>query len=68
MTEKLLFWTGERWIISLSKNLGAKSVYEKKIEDKNTKLEKVKKDKFVQDILSKFPDAELIDVIAEKND
>ena len=68
LTEKLLFWTGERWIISLSKNVGAKSVYEKKIEDKNTKLEKIKKDKFVQDILSKFPDAELIDVIGEKND
>ena len=68
LTEKLLFWTGERWIISLSKNAGAKSVYEKKIEDKNTKLEKVKKDKFAQDILSKFPDAELIDVIGEKND
>ena len=68
LTEKLLFWTGERWIISLSKNVGAKSVYEKKIEDKNTKLEKVKKDKFAQDILSKFPDAELIDVIGEKND
>ena len=68
LTEKLLFWTGERWIISLSKNVGAKSVYEKKIEDKNTKLEKIKKDKFAQDILSKFPDAELIDVIGEKND
>ena len=31
LTEKLLEWTGERWIISLSKNNEAKSVYEKKI-------------------------------------
>ena len=29
LTEKLLLWTGERWIISLSKNTIAKSVYEK---------------------------------------
>ena len=28
LTEKLLLWTGERWIISLSKNSNAKSVYE----------------------------------------
>ena len=28
LTEKLLEWTGERWIISLSKNSEAKSVYE----------------------------------------
>ena len=30
LTEKLLLWTGERWIISLSKNSSAKSIYEKK--------------------------------------
>ena len=27
LTEKLLKWTGERWIISLSKNNDAKSLY-----------------------------------------
>ena len=34
LTEKLLLWTGERWIISLSKNTDAKSVYEKNLENK----------------------------------
>ena len=34
LTEKLLLWTGERWIISLSKNQEAKSVYEKNLEIK----------------------------------
>ena len=29
LTEKLLLWTGERWLISLSKNNDAKSIYEK---------------------------------------
>ena len=28
LTEKLLLWTGDRWIISLSKNVNAKSIYE----------------------------------------
>ena len=35
LTEKLLSWTGERWIISLSKNNNAKSIYEKNLEGKN---------------------------------
>ena len=36
LTDKLLQWTGERWIISLSKNVEAKSIYEKNLESKKT--------------------------------
>ena len=61
LTEKLLLWTNERWIISLSKNTVAKSVYEKNLEDKRNKLEKFKKSKIAQDIQKAFPDAKLID-------
>mgnify|MGYP006107355253 CR=1 FL=1 len=32
LTEKLLKWTGERWIISLTKESGEKSIYEKNME------------------------------------
>ena len=32
LTEKLLLWTGERWIISLSKNSDAKSIYEQNMD------------------------------------
>jgi len=62
LTEKLLSWTGERWIISLSKNNNAKSVYEKNIEDKNKIIVEFKKSKFAQDIQKAFPDAKLIDL------
>jgi len=62
LTEKLLFWTGERWIISLSKNNDAKSVYEKKLEDKNGMIEEFKKSKVAKDIQKAFPDAKLIDL------
>ena len=62
LTEKLLIWTGERWIISLSKNAEAKSVYEKSLEEKTNKIEKFKKSKIAQDIQQAFPDAKLIDL------
>ena len=62
LTEKLLLWTGNRWIISLSKNSEAKSVYEKNLENKSNKIEEFKKSKIAQDIQKVFPDAKLIDL------
>jgi len=66
LTEKLLLWTGERWIISLSKNRDAKSVYEKNLENKSNKIEEYKKSKIAQDIQRAFPDAKLIDFNEEE--
>ena len=66
LTEKLLKWTGERWIISLSKNKNAKSVYEKKLENKNTIIDQFKNSKIAKDIESAFPDAKLIDLKEDK--
>ena len=66
LTEKLLLWTGERWIISLSKNADAKSIYEKNLEDKSNKVEEFKKSKIAQDIQKAFPDAKLIDLKEEE--
>ena len=62
LTEKLLQWTGERWIITLSKNSEAKSIYEKNIEYKNNKLEEFKTSKIAKEINTAFPDAKLIDI------
>jgi DNA polymerase-3 subunit gamma/tau len=61
LTEKLLKWTGERWIISLSKE------HEKKIMNKKDKLAKEMNSDVVKIFLSTFPDAKLIDV-TEGND
>ena len=66
LTEKLLSWTGERWIISLSKNANAKSIYEKNLEEKSNKIEDFKKSKIAKDIQAAFPDAKLIDLKEEK--
>ena len=65
LTEKLLLWTGDRWIISLSKNVNAKSIYEKNQEDKTNKIEEYNKSKIAQDIKKAFPDAKLIDLKEE---
>jgi len=67
LTEKLLKWTGERWIISLSKELGEETIYEKNIMKKNHKLAEEVNSKTVKDFLTAFPDAKLIDV-SEDND
>ena len=66
LTEKLLLWTGDRWIISLSKNKEAKSIYEKNLEDNKNKIEEFKKSKVAQDIQKAFPDAKLIDFKEEE--
>ncbi len=63
LTEKLYQWTGERWIISLSKNKDAKSIYEQNLENKNKDIKEFKKRKIATEINNAFPDAELIDII-----
>ena len=62
LTEKLLQWTGERWIITLSKNADAKSIFEKDLESKNNEIEKFKKSNTAKEIENTFPDAKLIDI------
>ena len=68
LTEKLLKWTGERWIISLSKEEGEETVYEKTLSDKKNKLEEAKNSEIVKSVLSAFPDARLIDVTENSDD
>ena len=68
LTEKLLLWTGERWMISLSKNNDAKSLYEKNIEHKSYKLAEFKKSDLAKQMKEAFPDAKLVDIQEENND
>ena len=66
LTEKLYQWTEERWIISLSKNKEAKSVYEQNLEIKNDQKEKFKESKIAKDIEQAFPDAKLVEIKEEE--
>jgi len=67
LTDKLLKWTGERWIISLSKDQGEKTFYEKKITNKKNKLEKEMNSDLVKDFISAFPDAKLTSVVEDED-
>ena len=67
LTEKLLNWTGERWIISLSKEQGEVTVHEKNITNKKDKLVQEMNSETVKDFLAAFPGARLTDV-SEDND
>ena len=68
LTEKLLLWKGERWIISLSKNSNAKSIYEQNMEKKSFEFKKFEESDLAKQIKETFPDAELIAIQEDSND
>ena len=59
---KLNEWTGQRWIITFSKEIGQLSKKNKKNLKKSKIIEDVKNGDIYQKIIESFPDAELIDV------
>ena len=61
LTEKLLLWTGERWIISLSKEKGDKTIFEKNLENKIKKMTELKNSEVAKEIFSVFSDAEIVE-------
>jgi len=68
LSSKLYEWTGNRWIITLSKKKGKPSIKENEINLKKDLLEKAKKEPIYKNFLEIFPDGELIDIeIVEKN-
>ena len=68
LSSKLYEWTGNRWIITLSKKKGKPSIKENEVNLKKDLLDKAKKKPTYKKILETFPDAELIDIeIEEKN-
>ena len=68
LSSKLFEWTNERWIITFSKTKGEMSIKNKEKNDKIEAIKKIKDSKIYKDVLEKFPDANLIDVITKIND
>ena len=62
LTEKLYNWTGKRWIISLNKKMGEKTIFEKKNETQNNEINEAKSDEKIKMLLETFDDANLIKV------
>ena len=66
---KLFEWTGDRWIITLSKSKGELSIKDKQKNQKNKNINSAKQSKLYKNLIEKFPDADLIDVNPkEEND
>ena len=62
LTEKLIKWTGERWIISLSKSVGNKTLFEKQNDEKKQEIEDARSNSKIKSLLNTFSDAKLINV------
>ncbi|NMN67499.1 DNA polymerase-3 subunit gamma/tau [Candidatus Pelagibacter ubique] len=65
---KLFEWTSNRWIITLSKTKGQPSKKETEVNLKKELIEDVKNSSIYRNILKKFQDAEIVDVITNKKE
>ena len=68
LTEKLLNWTGNRWVISFTQKSGQMTSYEKNIESKNRKISETAGTSLNKDFLTEFPDAKISDVLEDNNE
>ncbi len=62
LSNKLIEWTGKRWIITLSKNKGMATEKETKIEEKKNNLEKAKETDVYKKTMKFFSDAKLTEI------
>ena len=63
---KLFEWTGQRWIITLSKTKGEKSIKEKEHNKKIEIIKKAKDSELYKNVCRIFPDANLFEVSTKK--
>ena len=66
LSEKLLLWTGKRWVITLTKIKGEMTFFEKEIQKKKQLLDSEKKSETYKKFKTIFSDAELIEVLKKE--
>jgi DNA polymerase-3 subunit gamma/tau len=62
LSAKLAEWTGNRWVITLSKEMGKKTFFETQNIEKKELLNREKEGEFYKNIINIFSDAELLEV------
>ncbi len=62
LTLKLLEWTGERWIITLSKKNGSQTVNEIKLQKDKKKFKQLEQNSSYKKMLNFFPDVEIVTI------
>ena len=68
LTFKLYEWTGQRWIIAFSKEIGQLSKKQKINIEKSKIIEDAKGEDVYKRVMDLFPDAELVDVKLKDNE
>jgi DNA polymerase-3 subunit gamma/tau len=63
LTRALQQWTGERWMVALSSEEGALTLHEKAVAAERERKEGAVNHPLVQAVLSKFPGAQIVNVI-----
>ena len=66
LSEKLLEWTSKRWVITLTKEKGEPTFYERKVNEKKQLLDSEKKSEVYKKFKDIFSDSELIEVAKEE--
>tara|TARA_B100001123_G_C15251377_1_gene1002932 strand:+ start:54 stop:1733 length:1680 start_codon:yes stop_codon:yes gene_type:complete len=66
LSEKLLKWTGKRWIITLTKEQGEKTFSEQQSQKKKEEIEKEKNNEIYKKFKNVFSDGELIEVLKKE--
>jgi DNA polymerase-3 subunit gamma/tau len=62
LTEKLGMWTGQRWVVSLSREAGEATLGEAKQNEAQAVQQQVQQSDIVQEALKNFPGAKIIDI------
>jgi DNA polymerase-3 subunit gamma/tau len=62
LTQRLSDWTGRRWMVSVSREAGGKTLSEEETERRDTAFLDARSDPAVAAILARFPGARIIDV------
>ena len=66
LSEKLLEWTGNRWVITLTQGVGQKTFSELQSIKKNQLLEEEKKGEVYKKFKNIFQDGELVDILKKE--
>ena len=62
LTEKLNSWTGQRWIVSLSREQGEATIGEMRVNAEKSKMDEVLASPAVSEAIKVFPGAKVIDI------
>jgi DNA polymerase-3 subunit gamma/tau len=65
VTQKLKDWTGERWVVSLTQDLGEPTMHEQQLAHESHIREEALRDPLVKTVLENFPGAEITAVRKE---